>query len=60
MDKLVVSLGNVYRREPLGVVHHGKLDSSWPHCLIGGHAVVLDKRQHAMQGHPLSAHARSE
>jgi hypothetical protein len=35
MDKLVVSLGNVYGREPLSVVHRGKLDSPWPHGLIG-------------------------
>ena len=34
MDKLVVSLGNVYGREPLSVVHHGKLDSLWIHCLV--------------------------
>jgi hypothetical protein len=34
MDKLVVSLGNVYGREPLSVVHHGTLDSLWIHCLV--------------------------
>ena len=60
IDKLVVSLGNVYGREPLSVVHHGKLDSLWIHCLVDSHEVVLDKRPHAMKGHPLSAHARSE
>ena len=27
MDKLVVSRGNVYGLEPLGIVHHGKLVS---------------------------------
>jgi hypothetical protein len=34
MDKFVVSLGNVYGRELLNVVHHGKLDSLWIHCLV--------------------------
>ena len=34
MDQLVVSLGNVYRCEPLSVIHHGKLDSLWIHCLV--------------------------
>src|SRR5262249_25133814 len=34
MDKFVVSLGNVYGREPLSVVYHGKLDSLWIHCLV--------------------------
>jgi len=35
MDKLVVSLENVYGRESLGVVYHDILDSPWPHGLIG-------------------------
>jgi hypothetical protein len=34
MDKLVVSPGNVYGREPLSVVHHGQWDSRWTHCLV--------------------------
>jgi hypothetical protein len=33
MDKLVVSLGNVYELESLGVAQHGKLDSPWLHGL---------------------------
>jgi hypothetical protein len=35
MDKLLVSLENVYGLESLGVVYHGTLDSPWPHGLIG-------------------------
>ena len=35
MDKLVVSRGNVYGLESLGVVYHGQWDSPWPHRLIG-------------------------
>jgi hypothetical protein len=35
MDKLVVSLENVYGRESLGVVYHDILDSPWPHGLTG-------------------------
>jgi hypothetical protein len=34
MDKFVVSLGNVYGREPLSIVYHDKLDSFWIHCLV--------------------------